>query len=80
MARSFRDAQRGHGLYRDTPRVSAVVVNRQDYRVMGSPLFIQLLGILYFNGGLVTLAMAVVQQGIEQQGFSSHARAPERQR
>ncbi len=47
---------------------------------MGSPLFIQLLGILYFNGGLVTLAMAVVQQGIEQQGFSSHARAPERQR
>ena len=71
--------QRGHGLYRD-PQGLAVVVNRQGYRVMGSRLFIQPLGVLYFNGGLVALAMAVVQQGIEQRGFSSHATAPERQR
>ncbi|MCX2957464.1 MAG: hypothetical protein N6V49_00850 [Serratia symbiotica] len=46
---------------------------------MGSRLFIQPLGVLYFNGALVALAMAVVQQGIEQRGFSSHASAPERQ-
>ncbi|WP_367672753.1 hypothetical protein [Serratia symbiotica] len=47
---------------------------------MGSLLLIQPLDALYFSGGLVALVMAVVQQGIEQRGFTRHATAPERQR
>jgi len=39
----------------------------------------QLIGVLYFKERLVALVMAVVQQGIEQ-GVSSYAAAPERQR